>query len=305
VQRQTVATLLAEAHGSQSNIDRQTAAVFRSNVDANSGNLLGSPQGKFLQFDASLERFRVTLGKFEAGPGVMILDKLTAGLDKLDRVMEAHPAATDTLLKLTAAIAALAVVRGAASLLGIGEGLGALGKGISLLGKGSAAGGALETITAAAGGGSLFAFAAGIAAVGAALVTLPPFLKYLFGDPSQNTHPNTNAHGMGYSNRSPGTGPQMPAVPQGQSWGDWFSHAWHDSQHPTQQGNARGLQPTHAAYTGGGSMQPIVNVYLDSEPVAHRVEHRMATRASRPSAYGNAPDPMEVAPRPGMPLVAF
>ena len=175
-QRQTVGSLIGETRGAQGNINRGAAAIARQNVAGNQDNLLRSPGGALLQFGASLERFRVSLGKFESGPGIKILDGLSTGLDKLTAAMSAHPTAAKDFLELSAGLAALAVVRGAVALSGLGDALGGLGKGIGLFAKSAPAGEALAFL---GGAGGLAAIAAGFAAVGAALYGLPAVIKLI------------------------------------------------------------------------------------------------------------------------------
>ena len=294
-QRQNVGTLINEVRGSQGNINRQAAAVARSDANANSANLLSGPQGGLLQFEAGLDRFRVTLGKFEEGPGVKILTMLTDGLDRLTKIMSAHPEASENLLKLAAALAAFAVVRGAASLLGIGEGVSAMARGLALFGKGAQAGTALEALSATAGAGSLFGLAGAIVALGAAVVALPPIMKYLLGDPSQNTHPNTDARGHAYSGRpaAPGTAYDGPKGGGGELFTGFMNYLhqqWQLSQHP-QSSNARGLAQ-HTAYTGGGDHpQPInISLTMDGHTVARLVTERQV-QSMRPSTQQGMNDP--------------
>lgn len=306
-QRQNVASFIAETDGSQGNINRGAAAVARQDVAGNSQNLLDSPIGKTLQFEASLEKFRVSLGKFESGPGAMILDKLASGLDKLTAAMEKHPEAAENLLKLSAALAAFAVVRGVATLLGLGEGITVLGKALSLLSKGGSGGGAISALTAAEGAGSLALLATRLTALGAVVSAVILALDLIKNIGPANPHPHTNAHGQGYSGR-PEAPPGAPAPHDG-GWGmfngsaEVFRKALSDfmnqpASQPPQ--NARGLPASKIDYRGGD-----VHVYIDGDEITTRVERRQAWRAGRPSAYGNSPDPLEVVPRPGMPVVAL
>ena len=265
-QRMNVSGIAQETTGAFANIGRQTQAVLNSDVNANAGNLLASPQGRTLLFEASLEKFRVALGKFEAGPGAMILDKLAMGLDKLTTIMSAHPEASENLLKLTAGIAALAVVRGVASLVGIGDGLGAIGKGLGLLGRGTAAGSALEAMTAAAGAGSLFTLAGGIVALGAALIALPPFLRYLFGDKDGSPHTATDARGHPHAASQDPTAPTYGTTPQ-QDMAKWLRDQWVASQHPTSH-NAHGIAYRPDGGSGAATMLQPINFIVDGRTMA-------------------------------------
>ena len=73
--------------------------------------------------------------------------------------------------------------------------------------------------------------------------------------------------------------------------------------------NAPDLFQRQAYRTGGTDpvhMQPIaLQISLDGRVIADSVTHHQTQAMSRPSPYGNSPDQLEVAPRPGMPLVAF
>ena len=305
-QRQNVASFLAETQGAQGNINRGAAAVARSDANANGQNLLDSPRGKILQFEAAMDRFRTTLGRFEAGPGTKILNSLTDGLAKLDDVLEKHPQATDLLIKLTAALAGFMVIRGVVALTGLGEGITMLSRGLGLFAKGSAAEAALETMTASAGAGSLFGLSAALVALGAAVIALPPIGNKLLGKRDEDPGPAANAHGMPYAGPRP-AGP----TPQ-QRMQDGLDGISHDLAHPQSHGNSRGLPTQHTTYrtevgSGMTHMQPIAFTLVmpTGETLFHHYDMHQTRVASRPSPYGNSPDQLEVAPRPGMPLVAF
>ena len=312
VQRQTVAGLLGETLGAQGNINRGAAATARQNADANSGNLQSSPAGAALRFDAALEGFRVELGRFEAGPGVKILDTLTSGLRMLDDVMIKNPNATDAVLKLTAALGAFALARGVVSLLGIGDGVAALSRGLALFGKGSAASTALAAIGAEAGAGSLFGLAGGIVALGAALLAVPPILRDLLGDPAQNTHPNTDARGHAYANRPAPTDIGPPPKPQ--PWGvlpqvgdgidGWLNRSWSVPVNP-HANNRGGVQLQRQSYETGASpihMQPLnISLTLDGRVIA-RNSRMHQTRQDQSGRNGF--DPIEYPRRPALPVVA-
>ncbi|MGD7069274.1 hypothetical protein [Acetobacter sp. AAB5] len=47
--------------------------------------------GSVKVLDAAIARFMTTLGKFEAGPGVKILNQMTDGLDRMSNYMNAPP----------------------------------------------------------------------------------------------------------------------------------------------------------------------------------------------------------------------
>lgn len=90
-QRMNVGSILNETEGSQGNINRQAAAVARSDAQAASRALLDSPAGSVKLLDAAIARFSVTLGKFEAGPGIHILGQITDGIDQATKYLNAHP----------------------------------------------------------------------------------------------------------------------------------------------------------------------------------------------------------------------
>lgn len=91
MQRMNVSSIVNETEGSAANINRQAAAVARSDANANAENMLNSPTGHVHVLEASMSRFQATLGRFEAGPGVKILDGLTRSLDHVTTYMNAHP----------------------------------------------------------------------------------------------------------------------------------------------------------------------------------------------------------------------
>lgn len=297
-QRMNVAANSLETRGSIGNIRRQANTIGFIDTAANDKKLENSSQGKLIEFSASMDRFRITMGNFEQGPGIKILDSLTSGIDRLTKLMNAHPDFTDGFLKLTAAVAAFAVVRGVASLLGLGEGIGLLGKGLAMFMRGAAGATALETLGATAGAGSLFGLAGGIVALGAALLGLPPLLKFLAGDPAQNPHPNTNARGQPYSGR---TAADAPKAPPTKGFSDFLRETWEQSKHP-QSTNARGLGNIHReSYQtplDGGMIhwQPIhVSVMMpDGRVLADVVTKHQAREDRQASRQGmNDPDHRE------------
>ena len=104
IQRQNVGSILNETEGSTGNINRQAAAVARQDAQAGNAALLNSPAGAVKLLDASIARFSVTLGKFEAGPGVHILDQITDGLDRATKYLNAHP---DSMKKFAGEVGSL------------------------------------------------------------------------------------------------------------------------------------------------------------------------------------------------------
>ena len=58
--------------------------------------------------------------------------------------------------------------------------------------------------------------------------------------------------------------------------------------------------------SGPTHMQPVnISFMVDGQVLARHVGAYQTQQASRPSPYGNAPDPIEVALRPGMPLISI
>lgn len=98
-QRGNVGSILNEIQGSQGNIDRQAEAVARTDVNANHAALLEGPSGSVKVLDAAIARFMTTLGKFEVGPGIKILNQMTDGLDRMSNYMNAHPKDVATFMQ--------------------------------------------------------------------------------------------------------------------------------------------------------------------------------------------------------------
>jgi hypothetical protein len=261
-----------------------------------------------------------TLGLPAAKDGATILKAIAGGLDSITQWAAKHPDAAKDLERLALGISAVAAVSGGAAIAGVAlgplaRGIGFLATGLTPFGAGGAGAKALAGLTAEGGAASLPLLISKLGLLGFAVGGVILALKLIDGVGPDNPHPNTNAKGLGYSNRT-----AVPGVPVSPSsgWGpldhlgdrivDGLKKGWKDSQAP-QSHNAKGLGAgatvDHTAYETGGGHSPEVHVYLDSEPIAHRVEIRQAQRAARPSAYGNAPDPMEVVPRPGAPVVAL
>jgi hypothetical protein len=261
-QRQTVGSLIGETLGATGNINRQAAATARQNVTGNTGNMLGGPGGQMLLFEASMERFRTSLGKFESGPGVKILDGLTSALDGLTAFMTKHPTAATGFLELSAALAGFAVVRGAVVLSGLGGSLSVLGRGMALFAKGAPAAEAAIALPA-----SLSAVAGGLVLLGAALVGLPPLMNLLahaFG-PINTTHPNS-------ANR--GHAGALTAVPP--------------SVHTFS--NRGNYHPTAFETPAGGGSAMHINLIVDGKKMAGVVtDHQM--RAMRPGVQTGTSGP--------------
>lgn len=106
-QRMNVSSVLNETKGSQGNINRQAAAVARTDVQANHDALIKDPSGSVKVLDASVARFMTTLGKFEAGPGVKILNQMSDGLDRLSARMSAHPKDMENFMRDVGNIASM------------------------------------------------------------------------------------------------------------------------------------------------------------------------------------------------------
>ena len=273
-QRQNVSSLIGETRGAQGNINRGAAAIARQNVSANQSNLLNSPGGAMLQFDASFERFRVSLGKFESGPGIKILDALSTGLDKLTAAMTAHPGAAKMFLELSAGLAALAVVRGAVALSGLGGALGLLAKGVGFFAKGTAAEGAIALLAGPAG---LVAVAGGLVGLGAALYGLPKLLHWLATTVGPVGSAGANSANRGHA------GPLTPMP------GNLHSPFARGDYHPT-------------SYAGGAHAQPIsLTVNLDGRQVATLVSTHLV-RLMRPNAMSGTTswDPISTPTPPGL-----
>ncbi|MGI4945761.1 MAG: hypothetical protein ACRYHQ_35250 [Janthinobacterium lividum] len=249
-----------------------------------------------------------TLGLPAARDGASILKAVAAGLDSVTQWAAKHPTAARDLERFALGVGAVAVVSGSAAIAGVA--LGPLGSGIKLLagglmafGPGGAAATALTTISGV-GAGSLLAFAGGITALGAALVGLPPILKWAMGVPDSVANHTTSAKGVGYSGAH---APASGKTPQ-QAMQSYLDTLWEQMAHPQSGGRARGGGATvqHEAYAGGTHMQPIqVTFMVGSDVIGRHAADYMTRQASRPSPYGNSPDAMEVAPRPGQPLVSF
>ena len=174
--RRTVSSLLAETQGTQGNINRGAAAIARQDVSADQKNLQNSPGGSLLTFGASVERLRVSLRKFEAGPGTKILNGLADGIDKLTAAMNAHPNASKNFLELVGGISALAVVGGAVSLTGIGSGLKAMSGGLSLFATGAPP---AEAITFLGGTAGLAGVATGLTTLFGVLKDFPKLFSFI------------------------------------------------------------------------------------------------------------------------------
>ena len=203
-QRGTVAGLLSDIAIGQTPISN-TALKMESQDPSLVDKLVNTDTGKLAALHAAETNFLVALGKFGEGPGLALLTTLTNALNKLVSEAEAHPEAAKRLIEVGGGLALISKIAGDATMASIFvggpllKGLGGLAGVLMPFKTGGAAAGALERIGASGGAGSLIGLAGGIIAVGAALLALPPFMKWLLtpNDPNNQFHGNGLGGGRG------------------------------------------------------------------------------------------------------------
>ncbi|MCQ8279861.1 hypothetical protein NFI95_15560 [Acetobacteraceae bacterium KSS8] len=266
-----------------------------------------------------------TLGLPAAQDGARILKAIAGGLDAVTQWAARNPNAAQYLERFAFGIGAVIAVSGTAAI--AGAALGPLAAGIKLLagsllpfGAGGAAkmaaegaAGEIATLTAEGGPGSIALLVTRLGVLGLAIGGAILALKAVDSIGPDNPHPNINAHGQGYSGRSPADAGAPP--PHDSGWGVFnglgsrIQQGWSESQkHPTH-GNARGIgsaiNPT--AYESGSDMvhlQPITIInQIDGNQIGRHVDTYQTRRAARPSSSGSLVDPVEVPLRPGMQVV--
>ncbi|MGI4940904.1 MAG: hypothetical protein ACRYHQ_10145 [Janthinobacterium lividum] len=278
-QRGTVSGLLADVAIGETPI-KNTMTRLESQDPKAIDKLVTSDLGKLAALQAAETNFYVALGKFGEGPGLMVISKLTTGLNDLTKFANDNPKLATNLITIGGGAAIFAKAAGdigMAVYLGapLVKGMGALATSVLPFGKGGVA---AEAIAVASGGLSV---PGSLAALAAAVVLLPPALKLTMEGlngalgitPSQS---GSAAKGAGHGPWAPGA----PAAPH-QSWGDWL----HDQMAtPTHQQSKGGLAH-HAAYlepAGGGRILRIENVMVLDGRVVHRsVMEREERKQSR------------------------
>ncbi len=263
------------------------------------------PTARLAAFHTAWENLLTALGSPLVNDATGMLTNITAALNRLTAWASAHPKAVENIEMVTAALAGLAVVGGSLAI--AGAALSPFITGLKML-SGVLGGAEMVSATAAATtlgagagvAGSLLGLAAGVVAFGAAAAGLAVLLKTVFGDTSSNPHPSTNAHGIGYSNRTPDHSvAPVPKPPPTQAWSDWLRDQWNASNKPQNGGNARGIgahvqkQSFETPEDGGTThMQPIhVSLELDGRVVARSVTHHQAREDRSGSQQGmNDPD---------------
>ncbi|MGG6429400.1 hypothetical protein ACQ5TV_05390 [Acetobacter ghanensis] len=308
--RSTVIGLLTEVVRSYPAFRKDADNIARAaGVDQYQVAQATDPTTKLNNFETAWHNLMTALGAPIVNDATGMISKLTGVITTLTDTARKHPRAVADIELGIAGIAGLVALSGSIAV--VGAALGPLASGLGAL-TGVLAGGEVASAVAAAGvlgggvaiGGSLLGVAAGITALGAAALSLPPAMKWLidhFG--VSNPHPGINARGLSYDHAA--------AQPKGAPTGgdDWWASikaAW-NAPAPLH-ANARGLQghavqhPAHGNL-GPDSYRPIqvtTQVMLDRRVLAEAVTMHAQEQARQDMrASGTAPDLMQYAQYPG------
>ncbi|QOF94199.1 hypothetical protein IFJ82_09565 [Novacetimonas hansenii] len=252
-----------------------------------------------------------TLGLPAARDGAHLLHELGMGIDYFTRAAAAHPNAARDLIRLAGGLAAVTALSGTMAIAGVA--LGPLASGLRLM-TGVLAGGEVASAAStaamlgggAAVGGSLLGVAAGITALGVAVVALPPIMQWLatrFG--VENAHPGVNARGMAFDHAAA----QAPHPASANlEWWDTIRNSW-NTPHASH-GNARGYQAHPVQHPAHGNLEPdavrhvgtaqIVVMMPNGRELASAVQEVQFQQAQQQMrASGTSPDVIQHPQLPG------
>lgn len=321
--RGTTLGLLAEIIRNSRQYEQEYVNLQKSkNVDQYKVAQETDPTTKLNNFETAWHNLLTALGAPIVNDATGMIGKLTGVITTLTDTARKHPRAVADIELGVAGIAGLVALSGSIAV--AGAALGPLASGLGAL-TGVLAGGEVASAVATAGvlgggvavGGSLLGVAAGITALGVAVLALPPAMKWLidhFG--VSNPHTGINARGLPYDHAPPSA--------KNTHERDWWDKVWNGDGSPDgwwgsikkawntpapAHANARGIQGHAAQHLAHGNLGPDntrhvgtanISLHVDGRELARTVreiEFRDARQDMR--ASGTAPDLTQYPQVPG------
>lgn len=308
--RATVVGLLTEVTRSLPAFTKDSANIIQAaGVNQYDVGQKTDPDTQINNFTTAFKNLRTALGAPLVADATGGLRLITDSVTYMTGVISKHPKLVEDLELTAGALGVLGVASGSAAIAAAAFGPMATGlRALAGAAVGFSAGGpaatALAGLTSVAGSSSLLLFASRLGVLGAAIAAAILAMKEIGDLGPPNPHPNTNAHGFGYSNRTPVSGAPPPTAAPASTGDGWSSLEEWMTRPATHSRNARGFA-SPAAYEGGNAnyIQPInLTVHLDGQVIAKNTTMHQKHWARRPQAMGNSFDPMEFVQRPATPL---